>query len=118
MKTPNPSDLLAQIAQIQLMERGKLSSYAFAERGPQAPRYYKLQSWERGKNVTRYIHPDQVPLLQEALSNHAKFQELTAQYAQLIIDQTREELAALGSKKKRRNRRPTSSWPRSRRSSS
>ena len=118
MNTPEPSDLLSPIGQIRLMERGKLSTYTFKERGPRAPRYYKLQSWEQGKNRTRYIQPEQVPLLQEALANHAQFQELTAQYAQIVIEQTRAQLAALGAKKKQRRRRPNSAWPGSRKSSS
>jgi hypothetical protein len=116
MDTPTQSDLLTQIARIQLMERGKLSPYTFKERAAPAIPYFKLQSWEKGKNVTRYIRSEQVPMLKEALVGHAKFQGLVAQYAQLVIDQTREQLAAVGAKKKP-GRRPNSSWRRSRRSS-
>ena len=111
-----PTDLLTQIAQIQTMERGKLSTYSFQSRGPGASPYYKLQAWENGKNVTRYIRSEQVPLVEEALAGHARFQELVAQYAQLLIEQTREQLASVGVKKKP-GRRPTSSWPKSRKSS-
>ena len=114
MNTSTKSDLLAQMAQIQLMERGKLSSYAFKDRA--APNtYYKLQRWEQGKNLTRYIRPEQVPLLREALAGHARFQQLTEQYAQLVIEQTREHLAAAGRKKK--TRRPNCSSPKNRKSS-
>jgi hypothetical protein len=114
--TTTKTDLLTQIAQIQLMERGKLSAYTFKERALRATPYYKLQSWENGKNLTRYIRSEQVSLVEEALAGHAKFQELVGQYAQLVIDQTREQLAAVGVKKKP-IRRPTSSWRRSRKSS-
>ncbi len=117
MKTPaTPTDLLTEIAQIQTMERGKLSTYSFQSRGPAASPYYKLQAWENGKNVTRYIRSEQVPLVEEALAGHARFQELVAAYAQLVIAQTREQLASVGVKKKP-GRRPTSSWPKSRKSS-
>lgn len=99
MNSPTKSQILSQIAQIQLMERGKLSTYSFADRSRAAGPYYKLQHWEDGKNRTRYVPPEQVPLLQEALAGQAKFQELTQQYAQLVIAETRAQLAA-GSKKK------------------
>lgn len=117
MKTPSASDLLAQIAQIQLMERGKLSAYNFKERADRAKSYYKLQLWEKGKNETRYIRSEQVPMVQEALAGHAKFQDLVEQYAHLIIEQTREQLATVGVKKKP-GPRPGSSWRRSRKSKS
>lgn len=115
MNSPNKSDLLAEIATIQLMERGKLSTYTFEERSQNAP-YYKLQRWEKGKNATRYIPAEQVPLLREALAGHARFQELIEQYAQIVIEQTRQQLAAASSKKKR-SRHLSSSSPKSKRSS-
>lgn len=115
MTTSNPSDLLTQIAQIQVMERGKLSRYTFRERAVPATPYYKLQGWEQGKNVTRYIRCEQVPLVEAALAGYAQFQDLVEQYAQQIIAQTREQLATVGVKKKP-GRRPGSSWRRSRKS--
>lgn len=117
MKTSTPAELLAQIAQIQRMERGKLSSYTFGERARPAHPYHKLQCWENGKNVTRYVRAEQVPLVEAALAGYAQFQGLIEQYAQQIIAQTREELATVGVKKKP-GRRPGSSWRRSKRSKS
>jgi hypothetical protein len=116
MTTTTTTNLLHQIAHIQLMERGKLSPYTIKDRALPASPYYKLQAWENGKNVTRYIRAEQVPLVEEALANYAKFQDLVGQYAQGVIDQTREQLAAVGVKKKP-GRRPTSCWRRSRKSS-
>ncbi|MCL5099285.1 MAG: hypothetical protein M1608_17470 [Candidatus Omnitrophica bacterium] len=116
MKNPTQTELLAQIAQIQLMERGTLSPYTFKDRAPQPTPYYKLQRWEKGKNVPRHIQPEQVPLLEEALKAYARFQDLVEQYAQLIIAQSREQLASQGVKKKP-GRRPHSSWPKSTKSS-
>jgi hypothetical protein len=115
MTTSNVADLLAQIAQIQFMERGKLSPYTFKARAVPATPYYKLQGWEQGKNVTRYIRPEQVPLVETALAGYAQFQDLVEQYAQQVIAQTREQLATVGVKKKP-GRRPGSSWRRSRKS--
>jgi hypothetical protein len=99
MNSSPQSQLLAQIAQIRLMERGKLSTYSFPERSAASGRYYKLQCWEKGKNCTRYIPPEQVPLLREALEGQAQFQELTQQDAQLVIAQTREQLTSVLKKK-------------------
>ena len=115
MNSPAQSQILARIAQIRLMERGKLSSYSFPERSGESGPYYKLQCWEHGKNCTRYIPPEQVPLLREALEGQVKFQELIQQYAQLVIAETREQLASV-SKKKTPLRK--SSWPKTRKSSS
>ena len=87
--------LLQQIATIQSMERGKLSVIKESSSGP----FYKLQAREHGKNVTRYVPRDQVPAVQEAIEGYQQFQNLTNQYAQEIITQTRAAIAT-GSKKK------------------
>lgn len=118
MTTNSFSDLLAQIAQIQFMERGKLSAYTFKDRATSATPYYKLQRWEKGQNVTRYIRAEQVPLLEQAVAGYAQFQALVEQYAQGVIARTRQQLAAVGVKKKKSpGRRLTSSWRRNRKSS-
>ena len=112
MSTPaTPQQLLPQIAQIQHMERGKL---CVMREGPAGP-YYNLQSWENGKNLNRYIPRDQLPAVRQALAGYQKFQQLTEQYAQQVIDKTRAELAA-SSKKKTPPR--NSSLPKTRKSSS
>ena len=92
------------------MERGKL---CVMREGPAGP-YYNLQSWENGKNLNRYIPRDQLPAVRQALAGYQKFQQLTEQYAQQVIDKTRAELAA-SSKKKTPPR--NSSSPRIRKSS-
>jgi len=103
--------LLQQIAQIQHMERGKL---CVLREGPDGP-YYNHQTWEKGKNVARYVSQDQVQPLQQAIDGYNQFQMLMEQYVQMMIQKTRVELAA-GFKKK--SRRQTSSWPKTRKSSS
>jgi len=115
MNSLTKSEILKQIAQIQLMERGKLSTYSFPDRAENSGPYYKLQCWEKGKNCTRYIPPEQVSLLREALEGQVKFQELTQQYAQLVIAETREQLASVAKKKTLLRK---SSWPRIRKSNS
>ena len=101
--------ILQQIAQIQSMERGKLSVIKESASGP----FYKLQARERGKNVTRYVPREQVPAVAEALEGYKQFQALTEQYADEVITQTRAAIAA-GSKKK--PSRPRSSGRRNKKS--
>lgn len=112
MNTQNslPS-LLQQIAQIQSMERGKLSVIKESSAGP----FYKIQAREQGKNLTRYVPREQVGAVQEAIEGYQRFKSLTEQYAQQVIDQTRHAITA-GSKKRLPLR--TSSSPRMRKSSS
>jgi hypothetical protein len=112
MNSPKPAQWFEQIAHIQRMERGKLS---VMREGPEGP-YYKHQVWENGKNLSRYVSGDQAAAVQEAIGGYHKFQQLTEQYAQQVIDKTRAELAA-NSKKKKYNLRRKSSWPKTRRSS-
>jgi len=95
------------------MERGKLS---VMREGPEGT-YYKHQAWENGKNLSRYVANDQASAVQQAIDGYHKFQELTEQYAQQVIDNTRAELAT-DSKKKKYRRRSKSSWPKTRKSSS
>jgi len=108
----NSNQFCQQIAQIKRMERGKLTVMS---QGPEGP-HYKLQAWENGKNVSRHVSRDQADAVQAALEGYCKFQALTAQYAQAVIDQTRAEFAA-HSKKKIYHLRRKSSWPKTRKSS-
>lgn len=111
----NPTDktsLLQQIAAIDAMERGKLSAYTFKERAGVSGPYHKLQYWRDGKNHTRYISEAELPAVESALSGHARYRQLTEQYADLIIEETRQNLA--GFKKKPARRR--SGWPKKKKS--
>src|SRR5947208_11974159 len=90
--TPTVRQLLAQIAAIQRMERGTLSNYVPPGRSAGAGPYHKLQCWVGGKNVTRHVRPEELPAIKQALEGYAKFQELTARYAELIIQQNCEHL--------------------------
>jgi hypothetical protein len=112
MKTPaTPESLLRDLAQIQRLERGSVS---VLRQGPNGP-YYNHQCYEEGRNVSRYVPAEQVEELKAALADHQRFQQLVQQYVQLLVERTRAERQA-GSKKK--SPRPTSSWPKTRKSSS
>jgi hypothetical protein len=107
MKTQtSPQVLLQQMAQIQQMERGKL---CIMGQGPGGP-YYNHQTWENGKNTSRYVPGPQVEAMAQAIAGYQRFESMAGQYVQLM-----EEMAA-GFKKK--TSRPMSSWPRKGKSSS
>jgi hypothetical protein len=118
MNTPLTAQaLLQQILQIQSMEHGSVSVVG---QGPNGP-FYNLNSWENGKNQCRYLPRDKVPKVQQAIEGYHKYQQLTEQYAQQIIEQTRAQLD-IGVKKKPSpsspKSRPKSASPKSRKSSS
>lgn len=103
--TSKKQQILQQIAAIPAMEHGKLSSYSFKDRpGANGP-YYKLQSWESGKNHTRSVPADQVSEVEAAVAGYQLFEQLTSQYADLLIAETRAHLA--DSKKNSLHRRPS-----------
>jgi hypothetical protein len=97
MNTPNsatPASLLKQIAQIQQMERGTISLMRKTPSGE----FYNHQTWENGKNKSRYVAREEVPSLQEAINGYHLFKELSEEYAQRVIDKTRAERAARSKK--------------------
>jgi hypothetical protein len=100
MNQPEKTRLLEQIAAIPAMERGTLSRHAA---GP----YHKLQRWQAGKNHTRHVAADELPAVQSALAGYAHYRQLTEQYAELVIQETRRNIA--GAKKKNPSRPPSSS---------
>ena len=107
----NSTQFFHLVAQIKSMERGKLTVMC---QGPQGP-HYKLQAWENGRNISRHVSRDQATAVQEAIEGYRRFQDLTQQYAQAVIDQTRAQLAA-NSKKKIYHLRRKSSWRKTRKS--
>jgi len=103
-----PQALIEQILQIQHMEHGSLCAIG---QGPNGP-YYNLNSWENDKNCCRYVPQDKLPAVQQAIEGYHKYQQLTEEYAQRVVEKTRAELD-LGVKKKPRRKnksRPKSSW--------
>ena len=117
MNTPlTPQSFFEHLLQIQRMEHGSLCVIGHGPNGP----YYNLNSWENGQNQCRYLPQDKVPAVQQAIEGYQKYQQLTEQYAQQIIEQTRAELE-IGLKKKPRRQghlRPKSSSPKTRKSGS
>ena len=100
MNQPEKTRLLEQIAAIPTMERGKLSPHS-------SGRHQKLQCWQDGKNHTRHVTAEELPAVQEALAGYAQYRQLPEQYADWVIQETRQNIAA--AKKKSPARRPSSS---------
>lgn len=87
MNEPEKARLLEQIAAIPAMERGKLSPHS-------SGRHLKLQSWQEGKNHTRHVSADELPAVQSALAGYSQYRQLTEQYADLVIQETRRNIEA------------------------
>lgn len=113
MNPPTKTSILEQIAAIDAMERGKLSNYAFKDRSGVSGPYHKLQYWRDGKNHTRYVSAEELPAVEAALAGHSQYRQLTEQYADLIIEETRQNIAGL----KKKPARPKSGWHRRKKSS-
>lgn len=112
MKPTDKTSLLQQIAAIDAMERGKLSAYTFKERPGVSGPYHKLQYWQDGKNHTRYVSEAELPAVEAALAGHARYRQLIEQYADVIIEETRQNFAGLKKKPVRRR----SAWRRKKKS--
>ena len=84
--------ILQEIAALSSVEQGKLSSYTFKNRSSSSGPYYKLQQWHNGKNVTRYVPADAVQSVQAAISGYARYRQLTREYADILIRETRQRI--------------------------
>jgi hypothetical protein len=92
MKAQNkPKSLLQQIARIPRMERGKLCPM-------RAGAYYNHQTWEKGRNLVRYVPRGRVAALQKAIDGYQRYVKLTAAYADEIIRRTRQAQPVLPSR--------------------
>ncbi len=78
--------LLEQMGRIERMERGKLCRLTGRP-------HYNHQTWQEGHNVVRYVPAEQVAALQSAIDGYRLFMELAQQYAEEIIQRTRNEPA-------------------------
>jgi hypothetical protein len=98
MNQSEKTRLLEQIAAIPAMERGKLSPHS-------SGRHQKLQCWQDGRNHTRHVAADELPAVESALAGYAQYRQLTERYADLVIQETRQNIAV--AKKKIPSRLPS-----------
>jgi hypothetical protein len=112
MTTPRTcTEILAEIAAIPSMERGALSPMTSKSGNV----YYNLQCWRDGRNHCTYVPRNQVEPVREAVANHARFQALVEEYAQVMEAQSRRarEQAGDGGSKKNGRRKSSRSPVRS-----
>jgi hypothetical protein len=83
--------ILQQIDAIPTMEIGTLSPYVPTGRPASTQPYFKLQSWQKGKNVTRHVRSGHLSELQAALDGYARFRQLCEHYAEIMVERTRAE---------------------------
>ena len=81
-----PERILRDIAAIRGMARGKL---CVIRRTPSGKTYYNHQTWSGGRNVVRYVPPDKLPALREAITGYRKFLELADEYADAVSKRTK-----------------------------
>ena len=79
-----PKSILDQMAKIQRMERGKICPM-------QGGLFFNHQSWEKGKNVVRYVPATDAPTIRKSIEGYKQFMDLTQNYVDLIVQKTREE---------------------------
>ena len=90
--TKKAERILKKIAEIQAMERGKISRM-------KGRNHFNHQTWSGGRNEVRYVPARDLPDLQEAIDGYAQFMKLTQEYADELIRLSRQE------RKKRSNQR-------------
>jgi hypothetical protein len=100
-KTSEIHPWLQRLAGIARMERGKLCRMTGRP-------HYNHQTWQDGRNVSRYVPREDVAALQEAIDGYRRFMQLAQAYADEVIRRTREERlkAAATRKRSKRQRRP------------
>lgn len=94
--------LLERMAAIERMERGTLCRL---NGRPQ----YNIQVWREGRNEVRYVRPEEVESVREALDGYRQFMTLAQQYADEIIRQTRREHRKRFPAKKTKRKKPSAS---------
>jgi len=79
-----PRSILKELVRIQELEKGKVCPM-------KGGRYFNHQTWEQGRNVVRYVPPEELPDLQKAIRNYQRFDGLVRQYVDLLVLRTREQ---------------------------
>lgn len=82
--TKKAEKILEEIAEIQTMDRGKISRM-------KGRNHFNHQTWSGGRNEVRYVPVRDLPDLQEAIDGYAKFTKLAQEYADELIRLSRRE---------------------------
>jgi len=76
--------LLVQISEITDMERGKVCKL-------KGRKGFNHQTWQKGRNIVKYIHAEDVFDIDLAIKEYNQFMILVQKYADEIIKQSRKE---------------------------
>ena len=113
--------ILQQMEQIQLMERGSLQAetrpslrHPDQDRGP----YFKHQVWENGQNLTRRIPADKADTLAQAIEGRKEFEKLAEQFIDATVVLTRADSSSASKKNATKSKPPSKRKPRDTSSSS
>jgi hypothetical protein len=102
--------LLQQMAQCDTMEYGsfKAERRSVAGGGLSRP-YYKHQVWDKGRNLSQRVRPEEAADLQAAIANRQHFEQLACEFVDVTVELTRRRQdTELGAKKNaRRWKRPS-----------
>ena len=82
--TKKVQKLLERMAAIREMERGTVCRM-------KGRKQLNHQTWAAGRNVVRYVRPEDAPELQRAIDGYARFMALVRQYADETIRLSRRE---------------------------
>jgi len=94
--------LLHQMAALDSMELGSIKAeYRANSSGQKSGPYFKHQVWDDGANLSQRVSASDAPKLQEAIENRQKFEQLSADFIAVRVEQTRQEHSPLELKKKR-----------------
>jgi hypothetical protein len=77
------------MARIVRMERGTICRMT-------GRAHYNHQTWQKGRNVARYVPLKRVASLQKAIEGYKLFVKLTEEYADEVIRRTRADSASAG----------------------
>lgn len=111
--------ILHQMAAINTMELGSLKAeYRPSSSGQKTGPYFKHQVWNQGANLSQRVSSEDAPHLQQAIENRQKFEQLSADFITLTVEQTRKQHAPLDQKKRAMGRSPRLSSPKKRSSRS
>ena len=98
--------LLHKMAALDSMEVGSIKAeYRTNSSGQKSGPYFKHQVWDDGANLSQRVSASDAPKLQEAIENRQKFEQLSADFIAVTVEQTRQEHSPLELKKKRLSRR-------------
>jgi len=85
--------ILIQISGIRNMERGKVCKM-------KGRKGFNHQIWQKGRNIVKYIHSEDVPDIEQDIKQYKHFLDLVEKYADEIIKQSRKEREIKSEKRK------------------